>query len=128
MTFEYGDDGILTVVIADTYAGRRQRFAIQNASPDAPSPKIYEKIAAINEKVIERTERMESAEIYRSALELLRRAEQMVLPKVDNPEDRTNIEELCRELRRAMGVGDLTKADELNTRLANRLLDFAHLL
>jgi molecular chaperone DnaK (HSP70) len=128
VTYAYGDDGTLTVVIADLFAGRRERFAIEHASPEAPSPKMYEKIASINKKVIERTEKMESAEIYRAALELLRRAERVVMPKVEKPEDRTAIEDLCRELRRAMGIGDLQKAHDLNTRLADRLLDLASLL
>src|SRR5947209_4877944 len=34
VTFEYGDDGILTVQIQDMYAGQKKRFAIQQAGED----------------------------------------------------------------------------------------------
>ena len=34
VTFEYGDDGILTVQIHDPYAGQKKRFAIQQAGED----------------------------------------------------------------------------------------------
>ena len=34
VTFEYGDDGILTVQIHDMYAGQKKRFAIQQAGED----------------------------------------------------------------------------------------------
>src|SRR6266568_1061964 len=34
VTFEYGDDGILTVVIHDTHAGQKKRFAIQQSGED----------------------------------------------------------------------------------------------
>ena len=33
VTFEYGDDGILTVQIQDQYASQKKRFAIQQATP-----------------------------------------------------------------------------------------------
>ena len=34
VTFEYGDDGILTVQIHDPYAGQKKRFAIQQTGQD----------------------------------------------------------------------------------------------
>ena len=34
VTFEYGDDGILTVQIHDPHAGQKKRFAIQQAGED----------------------------------------------------------------------------------------------
>ena len=34
VTFEYGDDGILTVQIHDPYAGQKKRFAIQQTGED----------------------------------------------------------------------------------------------
>ncbi|MFL5327533.1 MAG: Hsp70 family protein [Gemmataceae bacterium] len=128
VTYSYGDDGILTVVIVDTFGGRRERFAIEQGTPDSVTPKMYQKMAKINEKLLERTEKVESADVYRASLDLLRRAEHIVIPKIEVEADRLSVEEVCRALRQALGTGDLARADQINTTLADRLLDFAHLL
>lgn len=128
VTYEYGDDGILTVSVHDTHARRRQRFAIQQVTDDVLSPKQVEKLQSINEKLLSKTEQTESASAYRDALNVLRKAEQGVLPKLTDEAVRRDIEGLCRAVRQAMGTGDTEKMAEATGELGDELLNYAHLL
>ena len=65
---------------------------------------------------------------YRDALEVLKKTEQDVLPQIEDVEDRRELEELCREVRRAMGSGDRKKMEEVAGALNDRLLNYAYLL
>src|SRR6266478_5657638 len=75
VTFEYADDGILTVAISDPVGRRRQRFAIQGASAEPMTPQQVDKMREINQSLVERTEKLEASTQYRDALDVLRRAE-----------------------------------------------------
>jgi hypothetical protein len=47
---------------------------------------------------------------------------------VENPEDRRELEDLCRQVRQAMGSGDRKKMEEAAATLNDRLLNYAYLL
>jgi molecular chaperone DnaK len=128
VTFEYGDDGILTVVIHDTHAGQKKRFAIQQSGEDQLDASQLIKMKRINEELVNRTADFESTPEYRDALEVLKKTEQDVIPKVDNAEDRRELEDLCRQVRIAMGSGDRQKMEEAAATLNDRLLNYAYLL
>ncbi len=51
VTFEYGDDGILTVQIQDQYASQKKRFAIQQAGEDQMNASQLIKMKEINKIV-----------------------------------------------------------------------------
>jgi hypothetical protein len=51
-----------------------------------------------------------------------------VIPKVENAEDRRELEDLCRQVRLAMGSGDKHKMEEAAAMLNDRLLNYAYLL
>ena len=128
VTFEYADDGILTVAISDPIGRRRQRFAIQGATAEPMTAQQVEKMREINQSLVERTERFEASTQYRDALEVLRRAESMILPKVTEPGERQDLEAMCRQVRQAMASGDLGRMEEVTVLLSDRLLNYAYLL
>jgi molecular chaperone DnaK (HSP70) len=128
VTYEYGDDGILTVQVYDVYARHRKRFAIQQAGEDQLNANQLIRLKRINEELVNRTVEVESTQEYRDAVEVLKKTEQDVLPKIDNPEDRRDLEELCRQVRLAMGSGDRKKMEEASAALNDRLLNYAYLL
>jgi molecular chaperone DnaK len=128
VTFEYADDGILTVAISDPIGRRRQRFAIQGATAEPMSEQQVEKMREINETLVERTERFESSSQYRDALDVLRRAEATILPKVTEPDERQELEAMCRQVRQAMAAGDLGRMEAVTVLLGDRLLNHAYLL
>jgi molecular chaperone DnaK len=128
VTFEYGDDGILTVGIHDTHATQKKRFAIQQAGEDQMDAAQLIKMKRINEDLVNRTLDLESTPEYRDALEVLKKTEQDVIPKIEDAEDRRELEELCRQVRMAMGSGDRRKMDEASATLNDRLLNYAYLL
>jgi molecular chaperone DnaK len=128
VAFEYGDDGILTVQIHDIYAGRKKRYPIQQAGEDQMDASQLIKMKRINEDLVNRTIDLESTPEYRDALEVLKKTEQDVIPKIENAEDRRELEELCRQVRMAMGSGDRKKMDEASSTLNDRLLNYAYLL
>jgi molecular chaperone DnaK len=128
VTYEYGDDGILTVAISDPVGHRRQRFAIQQATADPLTPHQMEKLAEINQTLVERTARFEATPQYRDALEVLRRAEQRILPKVTAADDRQELEAMVRQVRQAMAAGDVPRMEEVTVLLSDRLLNYAYLL
>jgi len=103
--FEYGDDGILTVQINDTHGGHKKRFAIQQAGEDQLDASQLIKMKRINEDLVNRSMELENTPEYRDALEVLKKTEQDVIPKVDRKEDRLELEELCRQVRVSMGSG-----------------------
>ena len=59
---------------------------------------------------------------------MLKKTEQDVIPRIDSPEDRRELEELCRSVRKAMGTGDKKKMEEASNALNDRLLNYAYLL
>lgn len=128
VTFEYGDDGILTVQIVDPHAGQKKRFAIQQAGEDQINASQLIKLKEINKDLVNRTMQLENTQEFKDALEVLKRAEQFVIPKIDDPEDRREIEELCRAVRQAMNSGDAKKMEDASATLSDRLLTYAYLL
>ncbi len=71
---------------------------------------------------------MENTHEYKDALEVLKKTEQDVIPKLDNAEDRRELEDLCRHVRQAMASGDKAKMDDATTMLSDKLLNYAYLL
>ena len=65
---------------------------------------------------------------YKDAIEVLKKTEQDVIPRIENAEDRRELEELCRQVRQAMGSGDRKKMEEASAQLNDRLLNYAYLL
>jgi molecular chaperone DnaK len=128
VTFEYADDGILTVAISDPVGRRRQRFAIQGAAAEPMTPQQVDKMREINQTLVERTERLEASTQYRDALEVLRRADTTILPKITEPAERQELEAICRQVRQAMASGDLARMEEVTVLLGDRLLNYAYLL
>src|SRR6516164_5380790 len=128
VTFEYGDDGILTVQIHDTSVGHKKRYAIQQAGEDQMDASQLIKLKRINEDLVNRTMELESTQEYKDAAEVLKKTEQDVIPRIENPEDRRELEELCRQVRQAMGSGDRKKMEEAAAQLNDRLLNYAYLL
>jgi molecular chaperone DnaK (HSP70) len=128
VAFEYGDDGILTVQIHDLHNGQRKRFAIQQTGPDQLDAGQIMKMKRINEDLMKRNEDLESSPEYRDALELLKKTEQDVIPKIEDPGDKRDLEELCKQVREAMTSGDKKKMEEAGSALNDRLLNYAYLL
>jgi len=128
VTYEYGDDGILTVQINDTYGRHRKRFAIQQAGEDQLNAQQLIKLKRINEELVNKTSSLEGTPEYKEALEVLKKTEQDVIPKIENAEDKRDLEELCRQIRLAMGASDRKKMEEATAALNDRLLNYAYLL
>src|SRR5205085_69925 len=128
VTYEYGDDGILTVQINDMQGKHKKRFAIQQTGEDQMDAAQLMKMKRINEDLVNKTLELESTQEYKDAVEVLKKTEQDVIPKVENPEDRRDLEELCRQVRLAMGSGDKQKMDQASAALNDRLLNYAYLL
>jgi molecular chaperone DnaK len=128
VAFEYGDDGILTVQIHDVYAGQKKRFAIQQSGDNELTASQLIKMKEINKNLINQTMELESSQEYKDAIEVLKKTEQDVVPRLEDPEDRRELEELCREVRQAMGSGDRKKMGEASAHLNDRLLNYAYLL
>ena len=128
VTFEYGDDGILTVQIQDVYASQKKRFAIQQAGEDQMDAKTLIKLKEINKELVNKTMELENTQEFKDASEVLKKTEQDVIPRIENPEDRRELEDLCRQVRQAMGTGDRKKMEEASATLNDRLLNYAYLL
>jgi len=128
VSYEYGDDGILTVVINDPHAGQKKRFTIQQSGEDQLDVNQVIKLKKINEELVQRTSDFESTPEYRDALEVLKKTENDVIPRVENADDRRELEDLCRQVRQAMGSGDKKKIEDASASLNDRLLNYAYLL
>jgi molecular chaperone DnaK len=128
VAFEYGDDGILTVMINDVYAGQKKRFAIQQTGENELTASQLIKMKEINKSLINQTMELESSQEYKDAVDVLKKTEQDVIPRIENAEDRRELEELCRAVRQAMGSGDKKKMEEASAQLNDRLLNYAYLL
>src|SRR5262249_14109632 len=128
VTYEYGDDGILAVEIFDPHGQQRKRYAIQQASEDQLSLAQISKIKRVNEDLLNKTQQIENTLEYKEAVEVLKKTEQDVLPKLDNPDDRRDLEELCRQVRQAMSTGEKVPMVEATSALSDRLLNYAYLL
>lgn len=128
VAFEYGDDGILTVVLNDVYAGQKKRFSIQQTGEDQLDVQQIIKMKKINEELVQKTSDLESTPAFRDAIEVLKKTENDVIPKIENADDRRELEDLCRAVRQAMGSGDRSKMEEASASLNDRLLNYAYLL
>src|SRR5260370_27203507 len=128
VTYEYGDDGILTVEIADNHTQQRKRYAIQQANEDQLSAAQFSKMKQINDDLVNRTSQLEGTLEYREAIEVLKKTEQDVSPKLDSAEDRRDLEELCRHVRQAMVTGEKKLMVDATAHLSDRLLNYAYLL
>src|SRR5207245_10434198 len=128
VTYEYGDDGILTVQIFDPHAGHKKRFAIEQTGADQMDAGQIMKMKRIHEDLLKRGEDLENSQEYRHALEVLKKTEQEVVPKVEDPADRRELEDLCRTVREAMASGDKQKIEEASNALNDRLLNLLYLL
>src|SRR4029077_5341718 len=117
VTFENGDEGILTVQIKDGYSSQQKRFAIQQAGEDQMNASQLIKMKEINKELINRTMELESTNEFKEAADLLKKTEQDVIPKIENADDRRELEELCRQVRQAMSSGDKKKMEESNATL-----------
>jgi molecular chaperone DnaK len=126
--FEYGDDGILTVQIHDTHAGQKKRFAIQQTGENELTASQLIKMKEINKSLVNQTMELESSQEYKDAIEVLKKTEQDVIPRIENADDRRELEDLCRQVRQAMGTGDKKKMEEASAVLNDRLLNYAYLL
>jgi molecular chaperone DnaK len=128
VTYEYGDDGILTVQIQDLHTNQKKRFAIQQTGPDQMDAGQIMRMKRINEDLMKRSEDLESSPEYRDALDILKKTEQDVIPKVDDPADKRELEDLCRQVREAMASGDKQRMEQTSSALNDRLLNYAYLL
>jgi molecular chaperone DnaK len=128
VSFEYGDDGILTVQIQDKYATQKKRFAIQQTGEDQMDASQLIKLKRINEDLVNRTMELENTQEFKDAAEVLKKTEQDVIPRIEKPDDRHELEELCRQVRQAMGTGDRRMMEEVSATLNDRLLNYAYLL
>jgi molecular chaperone DnaK len=128
VSYEYGDDGILTVQIHDPHGGHKKRFAIQQTGPDQLDAGQIMKMKRINEDLLKRTSDLEATQEFRDALEVLKKTEQDVIPKIEAAEDRRELEDLCRQVREAMGSGERKRMEEASAALNDRLLNYAYLL
>lgn len=126
--FEYGDDGILTVQIADPHGNQKKRFSIQQTGEDKLTPNQIQQIKEINKSLLEKGNQLELTAEYQNANDVLKKAEQDVMPKLDNLEDRRKLEELCRAVRQAINSGDPKKIEEASGYLGDQLLNYAWLL
>ncbi|MBY0523643.1 MAG: Hsp70 family protein [Gemmataceae bacterium] len=128
VSFEYGDDGILTVQINDQHGKHRKRFAIQQAGEDQLNAAQLIKLKRINEDLVNKSVALESTPEYKEAVEVLKKTEQDVLPKLEKADERRELEDLCRQVRVAMGSGDRKKMEDASAALNDRLLNYAYLL
>ncbi|MGE0529556.1 MAG: Hsp70 family protein, partial [Bdellovibrionales bacterium] len=128
VSFEYGDDGILAVQIHDPYAGHKKRFAIQQSGQDQLDAGQIMKMKRINEDLMQRSANLESTQEYRDALEILKKTELDVIPRLELPSDQAELQELCGRVRAAMASGDLKRMEEASSTLNDRLLNYAYLL
>ena len=62
------------------------------------------------------------------AVEVLKKTEQDVIPKLEDPRDRQDLEEFCRQVRAAMSSGDRKRMEDASAALNDRLLNYAYLL
>ena len=109
-------------------AGQKKRFTIQQTGEDQLDVNQIIKMKKINEELVQRTADFESSPEYRDALEVLKKTENDVVPRVENADDRRELEDLCRQVRQAMGSGDRAKIEEASAALNDRLLNYAYLL
>jgi len=128
VSYEYGDDGILTVELHDLHIRHRKRFTIQQNGADPLDLSQLIQLKRSNEDLLDRTVRFEALLEYREALEVLRKTERQVIPGIEDAEDRRELEQLCRAVRVAMSAGDKKKMEEASAVLNDRLLNYAYLL
>jgi molecular chaperone DnaK len=128
VAFEYGDDGILTVMIEDKHQGQKKRFSIQQTGDNELTAAQIMKMKEINKTLMSNTMELESSSEYKEAIEVLKKTEQDVIPRIENLEDRRELEDLCRQVRQAMGSGDKKKMEDASSTLNDRLLNYAYLL
>ena len=128
VTFEYGDDGILTVQIHDLHNGQKKRFAIQQSGADQLDAGQIMKMKRINEELIKRSEDLENTPEYRDALEVLKKTEQDVIPKVGQPPRQARAGGAVPAGPRGDGVRRPPEDGGRRRGLNDRLLNYAYLL
>jgi len=128
VTYEYGDDGILTVQIHDMHTGQKKRFAIQQTGQDQMDAGQIMRMKRINEDLMKKSEDLESTPEYRDALEILKKTEQDVIPKVEDSRRQTRSGRTVPSGARAMASGDRKRMEEASSALNDRLLNYAYLL
>jgi molecular chaperone DnaK len=126
VTYEYSDDGILTVQISDSYGNSQKRFAIQQAGRDRGT--AHQVMKQRNKELVAPMLELELSAVYHEGSNLVQKTEQDVIPNVESPRDRKEFEELCLAVRQAMTSGDHQKMEEANAALSHRLLSYAYLL
>src|SRR3954447_23663161 len=62
VTYEYGDDGILTVQIQDLHTSQKKRFAIQQAGEDQMNASQLIKMKEINKQLVNQTMELEGTQ------------------------------------------------------------------
>ena len=70
-------------------------------TPDAAVKTISIVVPCINEELVNRSVQLENTPEYREAVEVLKKTEQDVLPKLEKADERKELEELCRQVRLA---------------------------
>jgi molecular chaperone DnaK len=128
VTYEYGDDGILTVQIHDLHGRHKKRFAIEQAGQDQLGQEQMTRIAQSNQAVLDKTVQFETVPAYQEAIRLLRKVERELLPRLDFPKARAKLERLCQAVRVAIGTSDIKQLKAANAELNERLLDYTHML
>ena len=88
VTYEYGDDGILTVQIHDIHGRHKKRFAIQQAGEDQMDAQQIMKMKRINEELVNKSAALESTPEYKEAVEVLKKTEQDIIPKLEKADDK----------------------------------------
>src|SRR5262249_10573556 len=76
VTLQHRDDGILTVVIHDVYAGQKKRFAIQQSGDGELTASQLIKMKEINKSLLNQTMELESSQEFKDAVEVLKKTEQ----------------------------------------------------
>ena len=95
VTYEYGDDGILTVQIMDPQGKHKKRFAIQQAGEDQMDAQQVVKMKRINEELVNKSADLENTPEYRDALDVLKKTEKDVIPRVDAPRTSASWKSWC---------------------------------
>ena len=90
----------------------KKRYTIQQASEDQLDVSQLIKLKKINEELVQRTMDLDNSAEYRDAMEVIKKAEQDVIPRVENHADRQELEDLCRQVRQALNTGDRKKVEE----------------
>jgi serine/threonine protein kinase len=110
---------------------RRRTGTTSSASdlPEFPSGRRKERgQEPLLHHLLESTPEYRDTPESRDALEVLKTTEQKVIPKIKDPEDRLEMEGLCRQIRLALATGNKQDLVQATDTLNDRLLNYAYLL